>query len=398
MVFMMGRIENLEELIRLCRDAGYIKLYGAGLKLASFMDMIAEIGIPFHAECVLVSSAAGNPASAYGIPVVAVQEAVFHETDVIFLTVSERFTEAVKERLAGRGITGNIYELDYTMIDMIPYHKIYNAITPFVRSRLWLAGHLNLPVEADKRYVWTCWWQGEENAPELVKRCWESQRRNLPDGAEHVVITWDNYRDYAELPEFVTEKAECGKMIPAHLSDLVRCCLLYKYGGIWLDATVFMTGRLPESCFDYDILTRSTGEKIYCTGVSWVTWFLGGKKGEELYRFVMEAFFYYLKDHEEVPHYYMIDFLIAAACREAAGVEEKFRRIPVNNVSATELQRHLKETYDEELYRACTEGSFLQKLTYKDSGYCEDSVYRYLIHSESGAVHEKSLRHDRDYF
>ncbi len=109
-----------------------------------------------------------------------------------------------------------------------------------------------------------------------------------------------------------------------------------------------MTNCIPEEYFAYELLTRSTGEKIYCTNTSWVTWFLGGRKGAELYHFVMETFFYCLREYDKVPHYYMIDFLIAIACKELGGVENALQKIPVNNINATELQKHLQEPYIKE--------------------------------------------------
>lgn len=257
----MKIIKTLNKLTELCKCAEHVKLYGAGLRLVSFMDIVKEADIPLHAECILVSSEKGNPATAFGIPVIEVQQAVYHDTDVILLTISECFTDEVEKKLSYYGMEKNVYEIDYTIIDKIPYRKVYQFVEAFVQERLWKKGSLNPPVRTDKKYVWSCWWQGEENAPEVVKKCWESQRRNLPEGAEHIIITWNNYRDYVELLIHIIEKFEHGFMIPAHLADIVRCCLLYKYGGLWLDATVYVTEHLPEAYFDYEIFTRSTGEK-----------------------------------------------------------------------------------------------------------------------------------------
>lgn len=35
-------------------------------------------------------------------------------------------------------------------------------------------------------------------------------------------------------------------MSRAHYSDIIRLALLYSYGGIWLDATIYMSGPLPQ--------------------------------------------------------------------------------------------------------------------------------------------------------
>lgn len=373
------KVVSLDELMKILRSAQHVKLYGAGLRLASFMEGMAACKMSFHAECILVSSNKGNPKQVYGLPVVEVSKADFHDDDVILLTMSDCFVDDARELLAVYGMAGKVYELDYTMIDRIPYRMIYQSAESFIKDYPKQAVNLNCPVKTENRYVWSCWWQGEENAPELVRKCLESQRRSIPKGSEHVLITWDNYKEYIELPDYIVKKAEDGRLIPAHLADITRCCLLYKYGGIWLDATVYMTDCIPEEYFAYELLTRSTGEKIYCTNTSWVTWFLGGRKGAELYHFVMETFFYCLREYDKVPHYYMIDFLIAIACRELEGVENALRKIPVNNKNATELQKHLQEPYIEEAYNNYIQGGVLQKLTYKGTGYNADSIYQHLI-------------------
>lgn len=375
-------IVSLDELTDVFRSAKQIKLYGAGLRLMSFMEMTKQIGIPFMAECILVSSSKGNPDMAYGIPVVEVSKAAFHKGDVILLTMSDNFVEDAVKKLADYNVTENIYEIDYTIIDNIPYREVYKSIESFLKTYSDIQSTYNMPVETEKRYVWTCWWQGEDNAPLLVKKCLESQRENLPKQTEHVVITWTNYQKYIELPEYIVEKAKNGKIKPAHLADITRCCLLYRYGGIWLDSTVYLFDKLPEECFEYDIMTRSTGERVYCTNVSWVTWFLGGRRKEAIYRFIMEAFFAYLKFHDEISNYYMIDFLIAIACRELEGIEEKLSKVPINNIHATELQKHLHEEFDERAFGIYTEGGYLQKLTYKEGGFSENSIYSYLVGSD----------------
>lgn len=378
----MRRISSLEDLENLLRRTEQIKLYGAGLRLASFMELVEEQKLPFHASCILVSSAKGNPSTAFEIPIVEIAEAELCEADCILLTISDCFVEDVKRTLEDYGVVDQVYQLDYSIIDRIPYHKVYKEIEPYLKKYPHDVSNRNVPGKEEDIYVWSCWWQGEENAPELVQVCLKSQRENLPTQAKHIVVTWENVRDYIEMPDEIMEMARCGDLCMAHLADITRCCLLYRYGGIWLDATVYMTGKLPEEYFNYSLFTRTTGEGIYCTGVSWVTWFLGARKGEELFRFLMEMFFAYFRSHRKAIHYYMIDFLIAIACRSLPGVEEKFRRIPMNNLHGTELQKHLSEEYDPEAYQRYTEGGFLQKLTYKGSNYQENSIYTRLIHQE----------------
>ena len=91
-------------------------------------------------------------------------------------------------------------------------------------------------------FIWICWFQGIERAPELVKTCYKSVKRWYPDN-DIVLITKENFRDYVDIPEYVISKWKKGKILNAHFSDILRLALLIKYGGLWIDATVFCTGN-----------------------------------------------------------------------------------------------------------------------------------------------------------
>ena len=114
-------------------------------------------------------------------------------------------------------------------------------------------------------YIWTMWWQGE--MPELVKMCISAMKVHS-GGKQVIVLTEKNYRNYIEIPEYITKKIEKGLISLTHLSDIVRMCVLEKWGGCWLDATVlpirnidevilrsaYYTGKLPQKrieCISY---------------------------------------------------------------------------------------------------------------------------------------------------
>lgn len=50
--------------------------------------------------------------------------------------------------------------------------------------------------------VWICWWQGIENAPEVVKKCYHSITHYLKEW-EIIVITKDNYQNYVNFPAYI---------------------------------------------------------------------------------------------------------------------------------------------------------------------------------------------------
>ena len=78
--------------------------------------------------------------------------------------------------------------------------------------------------------IWVCWWQGLDQAPEIVKTCVESIKQNA---GKHPVIllTEKNYKKYVHIPEWIEEKRNKGIITRTNYSDLLRLSLLAEHGG-----------------------------------------------------------------------------------------------------------------------------------------------------------------------
>ena len=85
-------------------------------------------------------------------------------------------------------------------------------------------------VKSVSKIVWTCWLQGMDDAPLMVKHCIESQKKALPD-YEHRILTLRNYHQWVELPEYIEKKFRKGRIPRALFTDLLRLAVLKKYGG-----------------------------------------------------------------------------------------------------------------------------------------------------------------------
>ena len=115
--------------------------------------------------------------------------------------------------------------------------------------------------------IWACWWQGEDSAPAIVKRCLQSIRSAA---GEHEVIVLDdnNYREYADMPEWIVDKYNKGIISRTQFSDALRFTLLSQHGGIWLDATMYCSAPLPPDAFERDLFTisRPDCDHVRCCG------------------------------------------------------------------------------------------------------------------------------------
>ena len=214
------------------------------------------------------------------------------------------------------------------------------------------------------RTIWVCWLQGMENAPEIVKKCVASVKRNMPK-YEVRVLTEENMFDYVTLPEHIVRKYQKGTITFTHFSDILRTALLVQHGGIWLDATVLLTDAIPAQMTDAPLffLQKSKLQIIPHMGSSWM---LVGQKGNAVLKRVLEVLYAYWEKENKLRDYYLFHlfFYLVLECNEEG--KKALHAIPyVPNVDAHTMQYTLFEDYDERIWKQTTSRSPIHKLTWK---------------------------------
>lgn len=361
------RLDTIAALENFLDSHKEIRLYGAGYYLNMFLQEAAKLDGQYlkKVKCIMVSKIAENPKIIQGIPVVAYRDAGLKEGDAVLLTLGGRYVEEVCNVLAEYTGTDNVVQLDFNIFHERAYYEVKESIQPLLDRFPERLLCLNEPITGNGITAWTCWWQGPEQAPEIVKACMESQRRNLPDGVKHIVITKDNYKDYITLPQGIIDKVESGDIRLPHLADIIRVNLLYKYGGFWMDAEVLVSEPMPKDILEYPVYTRNLPETQYYADAMWAIGFMYAKPGSRLFRFLSESFFYYFSVHDRLKYYFTLDYMIAVACHVFPEVGEQFKAVPYNNEKAFELEKHLMENFDEEKYNGYIRGTYIQFLSHK---------------------------------
>ena len=90
--------------------------------------------------------------------------------------------------------------------------------------------------------------------PKLIRVCSESVKEHNKD-KKITLITEQNCREYISLPDYIWDKYKRGIIPYAQFSDIIRLMLLEKYGGVWIDATILLTEKLPKEAFELDFFT-----------------------------------------------------------------------------------------------------------------------------------------------
>ena len=98
-------------------------------------------------------------------------------------------------------------------------------------------------------------WEPKERVPGYVRLCMETWKDRLP-GYETTVLDYETLGDW--LTETDQREVLCRKMTLAMQSDCIRCAVLKKHGGVWLDADSVLTKPLDErfSAADCTIVAR----------------------------------------------------------------------------------------------------------------------------------------------
>lgn len=223
---------------------------------------------------------------------------------------------------------------------------------------------LNSDQEPERAF--TIWFQGEDKAPALVKACFRSMRRHLKQ--ELVVLDENTLFDWITLPEHIVRKWKEGKIPHTQFSDICRIELLFEHGGLWFDATDYVTAPVPQYIMDEDFFLFMAGNKIRGSYALIQSCFIRGRKGNPILGVWREANSIYWKEENSKINYFIHHLLLKLSVdvNETAG--HHFAKMPKVDQDPTHALwgEHANDDYDEETFRALTAGAFFQKTNYKD--------------------------------
>lgn len=156
--------------------------------------------------------------------------------------------------------------------------------------------------------IWMCWFQGEDDVslPALNRECIRRWRSLNPDWQVNVL-------DYTTIADFVPEFHRIIDETPfsrgrlSLRSDLLRVLLLEKYGGVWVDSSVYPTSPLSDfydkvvnhtGFFTYRFMPRATSKR------ETVSWFLCARyKNHPLIKKWREEFVFRFTTRKNLAYY-----------------------------------------------------------------------------------------------
>ena len=224
------------------------------------------------------------------------------------------------------------------------------------------------------KIIWTMWQQGEAQMPETVKASMKTikgfAKRN---SCEFHLLTDKNLEHFVNIPKDITEKYKKKELSAAHYSDIVRFSLLYQYGGIWMDATLFVSPYATAKMFEGEFfslnhppLSANKMERTICD-YKWSGFFLAGQKGGPHFKRIRDLYIYYVRKYPIFIHYLMMDYFILSEYASNPEFRSLVDKLPVLETAERIwfLREHADKLFDENEWEEVLKTTPIMKTTYK---------------------------------
>lgn len=223
--------------------------------------------------------------------------------------------------------------------------------------------------------IWMCWWQGIDNAPDIVRRCVDSVRRNA-GGREVIIITNNNMDQYVQIPGWFLELSRNRVVSRTHLSDLLRMSLLAEHGGMWLDATFYCVGPLEGGVYDAPLWTIKRPDYLHASVAcgQFANYSLGcDTENRRIFATIRDFYLEYWRREKFLVDYLLTDYLIVLAAKYDSKIAKAFSEVVSNNPKCDELIKVLGEPFNQAKWDSLKSDTDLFKLTWKQQFPFQDS-------------------------
>lgn len=225
----------------------------------------------------------------------------------------------------------------------------------------------------EQRKIWVCWWQGYDKMPVLCKMCFNQLKSVLTEQYQLVLITQDNYMNYANIPEVIIRHLEEGKIPITQFSDILRQALLAQNGGVWIDSSVWCTEKVNDMLMFttafWSVKLKEPDDKTnigqQISQCQWNSFLLGGQKGNIVNRFVLDCMIKYYSEHEYVLDYFLQNLLIRVGYENVPAIKEAIDSVEASNPMLYDLYRHMDDPFDQKVWDQLTKETGFFKLTQK---------------------------------
>lgn len=225
--------------------------------------------------------------------------------------------------------------------------------------------------------IWIFWYQGMDEAPELIKKCYQSIKNNLND-YKIIILDKNNYMNYVDIPAFIIKKFEKKIISITHFSDILRTAILVKYGGLWLDATVYCSGNKEIEMIEKRNFFVYRNAWWNSDTIDMESWLIYSKKNNVILKKTLELLYIYWKKNNYLYNYFLFHLFFKLSKEKYL---DEWKDVPY----CTQINNHLlaydmekREKFDKERINYIFKITDFHKLNYKNS-LEESEIYKKIM-------------------
>ena len=237
--------------------------------------------------------------------------------------------------------------------------------------------------------IFIYWGQGFDAAPPLVRQCRAALYASNPAADIHELCD-ATVPYYVDMPADLVARAVQNR---THFSDLLRLALLEKYGGVWVDATCYVSEplapRLTELLEDGDLFAFAYNGPLISS------WFLASRRHSYTVHMWRAAIFLWWEYRGELIDYFLLhrffEMLYHLDADFAAQWDKGTRH---SSHPPHAFQTAMLTEFDAVRFDGFLAASFVHKLRYKyqPGEVSSDSYLAHFIRGTAHARHQPRLR------
>lgn len=246
--------------------------------------------------------------------------------------------------------------------------SVFNYIEKKFRFILYKYQYYNIENNnIDKNYtIWIYWAQGESNMPPLVKACYNSVKYHFSN-QNVVLLTDNNISEYINIPYHIQDKKNNNIISIQHYSDYLRIALLKEHGGLWLDATVYVTKWFDIT--NTSFFSISCNDLIYVPNEGkWNIFIMGANKNNILFTILKELIENYWSCNDDIIDYFFTDYCINYIYNKydyvRSMIDSQYKKNDYYDVHS--LLNIRNQDFDLNVFNKILECVYVHKLQYKD--------------------------------
>lgn len=228
--------------------------------------------------------------------------------------------------------------------------------------------------------IWQLWFQGSDQAPPIIKKCFESVEEHS-SGRDIIILDENSLLAYIDLPDFILRKKKAGIISNTHFSDIVRICLLEKYGGTWIDATVLLTSSPQDKILNSDFFAFYVPEDHPNYEFhAFSSWFMHAQPNQPFIKDIKQTLFNYWKNEARLIDYFCFHFIAYNVIHSNREYLNKWQaQAFLSNKQPHLLQESLDKNFNKDFLDIIKRESSIHKLTYKYRTFKKGSFLDHLV-------------------